>query len=433
MNCATFIAYLILLSAVSFGKPLSQPEASRVLSEEKEKIRKSITDPILPTRRPPPVQTDHHASKFDREIPIAELDLGEKKMPFAIVVKGSPTDRLPLFICMHGGGSDPGQQGAHTWAVNSREFKTQIKLALTLYQPEGIYFVPRMADDRLGRWWHKHNQKAFDRIIDHAISHWNVDPNRIYLLGISEGGYGTDILAPFMADRWAGANAMAAGVGLGNPPANLRNVAFRTDVGEKDMMFDRKDMALAYHEELARLHALDSKGYHHSINLQPGRGHGIDYSQGIRWIVKHTRNPWPEKFTWINQPLDGMRRERFYWLAMPSLPNTGEFRVDASADRSRNIIRIDTVSLSLQNQDSNRTHGKDNVAEGQKDPLIDAKIDVLLSDKLVDLDQPVTIICNGKTVFSDKAERSAAVITEEFEKRPDISACPTARVTILTK
>ncbi|MCB1132063.1 MAG: hypothetical protein KDN05_13105, partial [Verrucomicrobiae bacterium] len=161
------------------------------------------------------------------------LPLGDHLMPYAAIRKGAGREgSRALFLCLHGGGQKADADGPHAWNVNDSEFRTQITLAMQVYQPDGIYFIPRMADDRLGRWWHKHNQQAFDTLIDHAILHWGVDPERVYLLGISEGGYGTDILACWMPDRFAGANAMAAGVGLGTPPANLRNLAFRTDVGE---------------------------------------------------------------------------------------------------------------------------------------------------------------------------------------------------------
>ncbi|MES2996006.1 MAG: hypothetical protein V4733_04260 [Verrucomicrobiota bacterium] len=353
-------------------------------------------------------------------------------MPYAVVVKGGANQLLPLFICLHGGGQNADQPGPHTWPVNTREFQTQIQLAAAIYQPDGIYFIPRMADDRLGRWWHKHNQKAFDQVIDHAIVHWRTDPSRIYILGVSEGGYGTDILAPFMADRWAGANAMAAGVGLGNPPANLRNVAFRSDVGENDTMFDRKPLAVAFHKELDRLHAVDPDGYIHSIHIQPGRGHGLDYSQGIRWIAKHTRNPWPAKIVWINQPMDSVRRERFYWISLPRIPEKGDYRIDATADRAKNTITLEVSSLAAGNTDGNRTHGKDNVAEAPRKRLSGMKMSILLNDALLNLDQPIRIICNGKSVFAGKVSRSATVIAEEFQKRPDPSACPTARVSFTT-
>lgn len=417
-----------MISVRAADQTLSQEQANQQIKQSFELIAKENPSASLPGTRPAVLGPGEPGKP--PQIAVRKLALGEHEMPYAVVVKGAVDKPLPLFIAMHGGGQDPKQPGPHTWQVNTREFEAQIKFSVGLYQPDGIYFIPRMADDRLGRWWHKHNQKAFDQVIDTAILRWNADPNRVYLMGVSEGGYGTDILAPFMADRWAGANAMAAGVGLGNPPANLRNVAFRTDVGENDTMFDRRPMAVAFHQELDRLHAADPAGYAHSINVQPGRGHGIDYSKGIQWIATHTRNPWPEKIVWINQPMDGLRRERFYWVEMTGAPEKGDIRVDATADRATNTVTLGVSTLVGDNTDGNRTHGKDNVAEAPRTPMTGAKVNLLLSDSLLDLDKPVTVVCNGKQVFSAKVPRSAAVISAALAKRPDPAACPTARVEI---
>lgn len=421
------------VSTPSRAQGLAKADAEALLAKEMTVLREAAGDSSLPKEMPKPIHEQILENEGKLSFAARALSLGDEiKMPFVVVVKDEPPlqDTLPLFISMHGGGADGKQPGPHTWEVNTREFQTQVQFSVGLYKPEGIYFIPRMADDRLGRWWHRHNQKAFDQVIDHAILHWNVDPNRIYLMGVSEGGYGTDILGPFMADRWAGANAMAAGVGLGNPPANLRNVAFRTDVGEKDMMFDRKPLAVAFHEELDRLHGLDPQGYSHSINVQEGRGHGLDYSQGIEWIVQHVRNPWPKKLVWINQVMHGLRRDRFYWIAMPEAPEKGDLRIDAAVGGQ--TITLEVSSLDAKNIDGNKTHGKGNVAESKRSPMAATRVDLLLSDSLLDLEKPVTVMANGKEVYKGLVERSAAAIKGALSNRPDPSSCPTAVLTITT-
>jgi hypothetical protein len=53
-------------------------------------------------------------------------------------------------------------------------------------------------------------------------------------------------------------------------------------------------------------------------------------------------------------------------------------------------------------------------------------------DRLLDLDQPLTVIANGKQVFQVKVERSSKVIQDQLAKRPDPASCPTAILTITT-
>ncbi|MCO6045678.1 hypothetical protein NG895_17410 [Aeoliella sp. ICT_H6.2] len=377
---------------------------------------------------PKTVQESKQNGKLDVEASV--LPLGEHNMPYVTLRREQQTldAGRPLFLCLHGGGQNGKAKGPHSWPINSREMQAQIQLSLGVYPSEGIYWIPRMADDRLGRWWHYHNQQAIDQVIDHAIMHWGVDPNRVYLLGISEGGYGTDILTPFMADRFAGGCAMAAGVGLGNPPANLRNVAFRTDVGAQDNMFDRKGLAVAFHEELDKLHEADPEGYTHSINVQKGRGHGINYALGPKWMAEHTRTPFPAKVVWVDKPLHKHRRDRFYWVQFNDSQREGLNRVVGQADRDAGKIALAAEQLSPETKDVHPTHLSEMATDAK--PLSGTSLTLLLSDELVNLDQTIEIEVNGQATGSVTPSRSAADIVASLAERPDPTMAATCRVEI---
>lgn len=57
-----------------------------------------------------------------------------------------------------------------------------------------------MVDDNDGRWKFNYNYKAYDQTIRRAILFHDVDPNRVYMMGISQGGYGTEALSTFTTD-----------------------------------------------------------------------------------------------------------------------------------------------------------------------------------------------------------------------------------------
>lgn len=385
---------------------------------------------------PVPVALSEMAKANNGRVNLAPraLTLGDGLvMPFVALLRETappPEAGRPLLICTHGGGRNADATGPHAWPVNSREWQTQIRLAVQLYGPEGIYIVPRMAVDRRGRWWHKHNQDAFERFAEHAVAHWGVDPNRIYLLGISEGGYGTAILAPFMPDRFGGANAMAAGVNLGNPAENLRNLAFRTDVGENDTMFNRQGLAVKFHEALDALHAEDTNGYIHQINVQGGRGHGIDYRPGVAWIAQQQRNPWPDTIVWTGKPLDGKRRSRMYWVEVDGDIETRAIQLHAHADRAASTIDLTANFLTIEGDGGNPTHA----GSGQllaTEPATGITIRLLLHDDLVDLDKPLRVTCNGEVVFEGKADRDGRVILRSLNGYGDPAMAAYAQVPIL--
>lgn len=341
------------------------------------------------------------------------LTLGKYRMPFVLIRKESapvPDRGRALFICLHGGGSNPKAAGPHEWDINSREWQSQANLAAGVYAGEGIFFVPRMADDRLGRWWHAHVQQAVDQVIRHALREWNVDPDRVYLMGISEGAYGTQILGPFMADRFGGANAMAGGVGDDVPAENLRNLAFRTDVGEQDTMFDRVGLARKFH---ARMDA-GGKGYGgftNHLEVQAGKGHGVNYSPGGQWMIQHHRNPRPDTVVWTAKDLGGQRRPAFYWLGLDGKDLKGAIRLTGKINRAEN--RIDLTALA---------------ADGS--PLRDAAVSVMLDESMVDFTRAVTVTCNGKTVSSAAPQRSVETSARTLLQRGDPAMAFPAEVEI---
>lgn len=328
------------------------------------------------------------------------LTLGEYRMPFLLLRKEEAPvakEGRALFICMHGGGRNPEAEGPHSWPINTREWQSQVGLAAQIYAGEGIFFVPRMADDRLGRWPHAHNQDAFDTVIEHGIREWDVDPNRVYLMGISEGCYGTQILGPFMPDRFAGASAMAGGVGADVPVENLRNLPFRTDVGENDTTFNRVGLAREYHARMDEL-AKTFGGYTHSLNVQKGKGHGVDYSPGPAWMIAHQRRAFPDTIVWTAAPLHGKRRPASYWLGFE--PGDSKQVARLVATLKENVIDL-------------------TVLDTQGEPLDGYTLSVMLNDKMVNLDKPITVQINTRKQSFDTPKRSIESLARTLNDRGD--------------
>ncbi|MEO0476202.1 MAG: hypothetical protein AAF085_09600 [Planctomycetota bacterium] len=360
------------------------------------------------------------------------MPLREFEMPFVLIRRepsGVPDAGRPFFICTHGGGGKGDAAGPHAWNVNTREWQVQTQFAIRMYEPEGLYFVPRMADDRKGRWRHAHHHDQFELAIRHGILYWGVDPNRVYKLGISQGGFGSAILGMFMPDLFAGINPMAGGVGMGNPPENLRNVATFHSVGEKDTMFNRAGNAIATHERLEELRENDPDGYVNKLDVQPGRGHGIDYRPGAPWIAKHARNPHPEAVVWTSKEVDGRRRGSMYWLELQGDDLKGTIALTGKIDREANRVDITAYQLAEKNAQGDPTQIGEQQAQAK--PLKGASVNVLLNDKLLNLDQPVTVTCNDVVVFRGKAERDGDTLLQTLVRRGDPNYAFPVRIPIV--
>lgn len=73
-----------------------------------------------------------------------------------------------------------------------------------------------------------------------------IDPNRVYFFGISEGAYGSQRLASFYADYLAAAGPIAGGEPMENAPAeNCANIAFSFRTGSNDKGFCRNELTEA--------------------------------------------------------------------------------------------------------------------------------------------------------------------------------------------
>ena len=341
------------------------------------------------------------------------LTSGAMEMPYVLISKGKkPANGWPMFISLHGGGqyTQLDLSGPHGWPVNNSEWQAQMKLTMKVYKPAGLYFIPRMAHDRWGRWWMKHNIDIFTRVIKRAILFNDVDPNRIYIMGISQGGYGTCHLSPLLADQFAAAGSMAGG--MMTVTENLRNLPFRSDIGEKDTMYNRIKLANELHTKIDELKAKDPKGYENVLAIQKGRGHGIDYSKSPSWLETHTRNPYPEKVVWRCFNKDGIYRDSFYWISLTQTPEKGEFEIVATLDKAKNKVVVTAEEVV--------TVGEKEEKKTTRTPLTSAQVIVHLNDKMLDLDQEVIVELNGKEVFKGKVKRSRAAMMKNMVKRGDI-------------
>jgi hypothetical protein len=324
------------------------------------------------------------ALKVERAAEMQEkvLTHGDKRMKYEVVKFGDSAAGQPLFISMHGGGNAPPH-------INESQWENQVQLAHAYKPAAGLYVAPRAPTDTWNLWHEPHIDVLFARLIENMIAVEGVDPNRVYLMGYSAGGDGTYELAPRMADRFAAASMMA-----GHPnavsPLGLRNLPFTIHVGAEDAGYGRNKVAVEFGEKLAALQKADPGGYVHLLRLHKGRGHwmNLEDREAIPWMEKHTRNPVPDKIVWHQS---SVTHDRCYWLAIP--------KADAKAG-----------------QDITAERKEQNITVTAK---ANDRVTVLLNDRMLDLDQPVTVTWNGKTLEPRRVSRTLAVIRRTMEQRGD--------------
>ena len=317
-------------------------------------------------------------------------------MNFYLGVKGDkPKDGYPVFLYLHGSGP------------RDREWATGLRLAKLFQDSPSMYIVPQIPRDREWyRWWQRSKQWAWERLLRILMSMPEVDKNRIYVFGISEGGYGSQRLASFYADYWAAAGPMAGGEPLKNAPVeNLGNVALSFLTGDRDMMFYRNMLTRTTGEKLDSMQRLFPNEYKHRVELIPGKGHSIDYTPTTPWLAQYKRNAQPRHFIWENMEMDGLKRNAFYNLQVLEETEAYRTQYEFTANEDNSIdIKVDAIEYFTTWKDPQ--WGIDMLFGKNLVPAQHGYIRIFLSDTLVDLGKKVTVRINGKEVFNGKVKGS---------------------------
>jgi len=320
------------------------------------------------------------------------------------VVGDAPENGHALFIAMHGGGGVPMHINESQWQHMQVYYLYGVR--------EGIYVATRGIRDT----WHTHfNDESFplyDRLIENFMLLYNIDPNRIYLMGFSAGGDGVYAIAPRMADRFAAAS-MSAGHHNGVNPLNLKHVPMLLQCGDHDIAFNRHIETVNFGESLM---ALD---YEVEVFMHVGMPHNfVDNSptgalqrvwadpiawrdtgtsdiverdtNAVRFLERFTRNPLPRDLVWhLGTRAPYRQVESFYWLRACHSVNEGVIR--ATLHDNRIVIETESVYGSF---------------------------DILLNRQMVDFDLPVIVEKNG-TVHTFYVVSCADTLLETTLERMD--------------
>jgi hypothetical protein len=236
----------------------------------------------------------------------------------------------------------------------------------------------------------------------------DIDPNRFYLFGISEGGYGGQRLASYYADYLAAAGPMAGGEPLKNAPAeNCRNIGFSLRTGSHDYSFYRNvltEFTRVAFDSLAQMHPGQ---YPHKIELIQGYGHSIDYAPTPLWLKQFVRNPWPKQVTWEDYEVDSLYRKGFYNIVVLERPDKDlRTRYDMTIEGNRIDLSVRDVHYTTTMTDPN--WGIEMKFEKEYTESKRGRVLIYLNEHLVDLEKPVTLIVNGREVFKGKVKCSEA-------------------------
>lgn len=337
-----------------------------------------------------------HPGGFLRMAYIDEIDNTPQFCRVYLPLKYDPTKKWPMVVFLHGHyDNDP--EYIKLWDVNKRHESASDKLDVIYVEPHG-----RLNTGYLGI-----GDRDVMKCMDMAKQRFNVDEDRMYLMGASMGGFGTWNVATRHPDVFA---AMAPIYGGGDYHVNMskENTA---KLSSWEVFLSDRSSSTAQMEALLNMPILVSHGDQDQlvdVNLSrylvrmlqrwnynvryievPGKGHG-DLGLGdqiVEWLLLHRRVVSPAH---VRLRAADLRSASAYWVEVSQRKNPLEFmEVDAEALEG-NVLRVDSK----------------NVLEASLTP---GKV-------LVDYSKPVTVVWNGRKKAFESLTAQRIVLRDEDYK-----------------
>jgi predicted esterase len=255
--------------------------------------------------------------------------------PYKVREVGKRPDKgWPLFIAMHGGGGAPKQVNDSQWKIMETYYKDQP--SVTGYK----YLALRAPNDTWNGFYDEYVPPLVMNLIRQFAVLGDVDPDKVFLMGYSHGGYGAFYIGPKIPDRFAAVHCSASAPTDGTiSPLSLRNTRFTFMVGEKDTAYGRCERCEKFNKEIQKLKEQESSGYPVEFELKKGFAHGgLPDRDKIKEMYPYTRAVTPRHLTW--ELTDAVLTDHF-WLSVAK-PSKGQ-RIDAIIHN--NDIEITTANV----------------------------------------------------------------------------------------
>ncbi|MBI2806142.1 MAG: hypothetical protein HYX68_14265 [Planctomycetes bacterium] len=313
--------------------------------------------------------------------------------PYSVKHVGKrPKAGWPLFIAMHGGGGVPKKFNDSQWNVMKIYYRDQPSV-------EGYTYVALRAPNDV---WNGFYDDPMCPLIINLIRQFtlfgDVDPNKVFIMGYSHGGYGAFFIGPKIPDRFAAIHASAAAQTPGTISAkSLRNTRFTFMIGENDNAYGRRAGCQQFAKLIEELRKANPGDYPVEMEFKKGLGHGgLPDRDKIKEMYRFERNAVPRRLTW--EPTDPFLKD-FFWLtvAKPARGQTIDVKV------AGNDIRIAAEKVE--------------------------QLSLWLDHRLVKTNRPLKLTVNGTTT-SHKLTPALATLCESLVRRGDIHLAASCRVDV---
>jgi poly(3-hydroxybutyrate) depolymerase len=332
-----------------------------------------------------------------------------------------PDRRWPVRVQLHGGVSRPREAEPRPVTPNRIEGE------------EAIYLYPR--GHARAEWWHLNQYEHMVALVDWVKRNYNVDENRVYLTGISDGAtgdyfYAMKLTTPFSAFLPLNGNMRV----LATPGTRANGQLYAGNLVNKPLFVVNGGLdplypvaAVAPHIEVIR-----AAGAAVEFRPQPEAGHDTSWWPAEReafaqFVATHPRQPHPESLSWESERTD--RYNRAHWLVIDRL---GRRPGDSTALEDVNRLAGGGVEQRMYA----RTWPSGRVDARRSGNTFDVRtrgvtaFTLLLSPDAVDFSRPVIVRVNGEVVFNGPVAESLRTLLDWHARDDDRTMLYTAALPV---
>ena len=223
-----------------------------------------------------------------------------------------PAVRYPLIVYLHGGVSRPRREDGTWWRREER-----------LARDDAIVVAPASWNESL--WWQDSQIENLAGVVNDLKRTWNVDENRVYLIGISDGATGAFYHAMKATTPWAAFIPLNGHpVVLANPASDVDGEMHATNLRNKPLFVVNggRDPLYPAASVVPFLRLFQQAGVFLDFRPQPEAGHDTSWWDDEKpamdaFMAERTRRPLPARLSWETERTD--RYNRAHWLVITEL------------------------------------------------------------------------------------------------------------------
>jgi pimeloyl-ACP methyl ester carboxylesterase len=341
------------------------------------------------------IQTERgYAQQPTGTIPDERVDVQGRAYHLALSVPLTyqPAKDYGLVVCLHGAGFT-GEAYLERWQARLGE--------------DYVLACPTIP---MGAWFTRDAEELVLATIRSVQRRYHIDPDRIFLTGMSNGGIGAWVIGMHDAPLFAGIAPMASGLDNVLMPflANLRSTPIYIIHGAKDQVMS-VELSRMIAEELTRL------GYpfvyrEHDREHPMAGGHYFpreELPELVTWLNAQRRNSLPTTVTVVR---DASHFQPFGWVRIDATDAIAAFSEDLVSKRDDLIKRREYARLDVSIVAPNRIEVR---AERVQ------RYSLFLNEQLINSSKPLVVLTNGQVSFDGPVTPSLETLLRQARLRQD--------------